>query len=106
MTEDVKNLTWYDRILKECYDRHFVPNQYKKSLLYVDNQASIDFVKSPIENHRSKHIDVRLFFIRDLVYKDAFDLKFIRSKLNLADAFTKPLTKSDLLNFIKNIFVF
>lgn len=104
MTEAVKNLMWYDKILKECHERNIISN-YTKSLLHVDNQAAIDFVKSPIENYRSKHIDVKLFFIRDLVYQDIFDLKFIRSQLNLADPFTKPLTKNDLMRFIETLFL-
>lgn len=66
--------------------------------------ASMDFIKSPIENHRSKHIDVKLFFVRDLYYKEVFILKYINSKNNLADPFTKPLTKSDLNKFKSCIF--
>lgn len=104
MTEAVKNLTWFDRIFNECKTNHLI-SKIEKSVLLVDNQAAIDFVRSPIENYRSKHIDIKLFFIRDLVYQDIFDLRFVRSKLNMADVFTKPLTKHDLMNFIRFIFL-
>ena len=72
--------------------------------LYADNQLAIDFTKSPIENRRSRHIDVKLLFIRDWLIEDKFKLKYISSKLNLADPFTKPLTKFDLNRFISQIF--
>lgn len=103
MTEAAKNLMWYDRVLKECLTSK-VLSSYQKSTLLVDNQAAIDFVKSPIENHRTKHIDVKLFFMRDLVYKDTFNLVFTRSKQNLADVFTKPLTKVELKAFVEHCF--
>lgn len=99
MTETVKELLWFDRILDECVSKNVLFNTKIKSLLYVDNMATIDFVKSPIENHRSKHIDVKLFFIRDLYYKDIFEVRYVKSKDNLADPFTKPLTKHDLDRF-------
>lgn len=72
LTEATKNLVWYDQILRECRNRRIIRASGDKAKLYVDNQAAIEFVRSPIENHRSKHIDVRLFFVKDLVYKEAF----------------------------------
>lgn len=106
MTEVSKELLWFDRILAECFDKKIVSGYKNISNLLSDNQAAIDFVKSPIENCRSRHIDVKLFFIRDLVFENKFTLKFVRSKENLADVFTKPLTKHDLRKFLDNIFSF
>lgn len=103
MTEVTKELIWLDKILGECFDRKIITGSKSNSKLFVDNQAAIEFVKSPIENCRSRHIDVKLFFIRDLVYEGKFELLFICSKKNLADAFTKPLTKFDLKKFIDHI---
>lgn len=104
MTEATKELLWFDRILGECYRKKIITGEGVKSVLYVDNRATIDFVRSPIENHRSRHIDVKLFFVRDLVNENTFDLNFVRSKDNLADIFTKPLTKFELKRFIEHIF--
>ena len=99
MTEAAKELLWFDRILTEGFKRKIFNGRKVKSCLYADNQAALDFVKSPIENYRSKHIDIKLFFIRDLIYKDTFQVKYIKSKENLSDIFTKPLTKFDLNRF-------
>lgn len=104
MTEATKELIWFDRIFDECFEKGVVIGKKVKSVLYVDNRATIDFVRSPIENHRSRHIDVKLFFVRDLVNKNIFDLCFIRSKENVADIFTKPATKFELTKFIQSIF--
>lgn len=105
MTDAVKELIWFDRILEECVKGKFLKGPKLNSLLYVDNQATIEFVKSPIENHRTKHIDVKLFFIRELFYDNAFCLRYVKSKDNFADAFTKPLTKNDLNRFLLKVFL-
>lgn len=104
MTDAVKELVWFDRVLKECIHTQIILDHKLKPLLFVDNQATIEFVKSPIENHRTKHIDVRLFFIRELFYDDTFTLKYVKTTENLADALTKPLTKSCLDIFVNRIF--
>ena len=71
--------------------------------LYCDNNAAISFAKSPVENARTKHIDVRLHFIRDLVNEKLFDIEYVNTKLNLADYFTKAQVKSSLEKFLKII---
>lgn len=104
MTEATKEMNWFYNVLKECFNKRIISGNCVKPILHVDNQAAIEFVKSPIENYRTKHIDVKLFFIRDLYYKDKFELRYIRSKSNLADIFTKPLTKNDLERFLIALF--
>lgn len=105
MTDAVKELVWFDRIFKECANRKLIIDPKTEPILFVDNLATIDFVKSPIENHRTKHIDVKLFFIRDLFNNNAFSIKYVKSKDNPADTFTKPVTKFDLSKFICKLFV-
>ncbi|GFW45262.1 retrovirus-related Pol polyprotein from transposon TNT 1-94 [Trichonephila clavipes] len=91
-------------VLGECFETNVITGQRVESILHVDNRTTIDFVRSRIENYRSKHIDVKLFFVRDSIYKDIFELEFVRSKDNLADIFTKPLTKTELRKFITLLF--
>lgn len=104
MTEASRELIWFDRVLAECYEKKLIFNTKLKPILYVDNMSTIAFVKSPRENYRSKHIDVKLFFIRDLVYKGDFELNYVNSKKNLADIFTKPFSKLELEKFISLLF--
>lgn len=104
LTEATKELLWFDRILEESISKKIIKFKKKKSVLYVDNIATIDFVKSPIENYRTKHIDIKLFFVRNLIYNDTFEIKYVKSKENLADIFTKPLVKIALLKFREHVF--
>lgn len=105
MTEATKELVWFDRIINECFKKKILYGQKVKPNLLVDNMAAIDFIKSPIENYRTKHIDVKLFFVRDLINQDIFEVKHVRSKANLSDVFTKPLTKFDLDKFKSYILI-
>ena len=65
--------------------------------------ATISFVKSPTEKYRTKNIDIKLFFVRDLFYQNFFEDKYARSKENLPNVFM-PLTKFELRKFGGGVF--
>lgn len=104
LTEAAKETVWILHIIDECYNMQIVPDLHYEKLLFCDNSAAIDFSKSAIENSRSKHIDVRYHFLRDLVYSKIFTLKYINTKSNLADILTKPLPKFGLKAFNDQVF--
>lgn len=58
-----------------------------------DNQGAI-FISKNGEIRRSKHIEVKLYFLRDLVQQGIIKLSYIRSDAQEADLLTKPLTKN------------
>ena len=67
--------------------------------LYVDNMGSIELGRNPVFHQRSKHIDTRFHYARDRVLSGLFVLKYVPSKENVADIFTKPCTKVSLDKF-------
>ncbi|GFT45874.1 retrovirus-related Pol polyprotein from transposon TNT 1-94 [Trichonephila clavipes] len=89
MVECIKEITGLDNIMNEYASGDLV-KYANKPVLLADNQAAIDFLKSPIENYHTKHIEVRYHYVRDLFYKGLFEVKYVKSKANLADIFTKP----------------
>ncbi|PNY15934.1 hypothetical protein L195_g012642 [Trifolium pratense] len=60
-------------------------------MIYYDNSSSIKLSKNPIMHGRSKHIDVRFHFLRDLTKDESIELVHCRSEDQLADLLTKPL---------------
>ena len=104
MVETTREIIWLYNVLSECFEYKIITGNKEKPVLYADNMAAINFSKSPIENTRSKHINVKLFFIRELLQNKVFSVRYIRSCLNLADQFTKPLTKYNLLKYVNVIF--
>ena len=77
---------WLRRLLTEV---HF--HQDGSTPIYCDNSSAIKLSKNPVYHGRSKHIDVRYHFLRDLVKDGTIDLLHCRSEDQLADIFTKPL---------------
>ena len=68
--------------------------------ILCDNTSAINISKNPIQHSRTKHIEIRHHFIRDHVQKGDIVLDFIDTKHQLADIFTKPLSK-DQFSYIR-----
>ncbi|KAK2382486.1 putative mitochondrial protein [Trifolium repens] len=62
--------------------------------LYCDNMSAINISKNPIQHSRTKHIDIRHHFIRDLVEDKVVTLEHVATDNQLADIFTKALDAS------------
>lgn len=74
-------------------DMHvFVPS-FK---VFEDNQSCIALIKSPENNKRVKHIDLKYKFICEIVNNKTMTLEFINSKYQLADILTKGQSKDQL----------
>ena len=59
--------------------------------IYCDNTIAINISKNPIQHSRTKHIEIRHHFIRELVDNDTLTLEFIHTNDQKVDLFTKPL---------------
>lgn len=65
--------------------------------LKIDNQSAIRLSKNPEYQKRTKHIDVRYHFLREKVLNKEINTEYICAKEQLADLFTKALTKERLV---------
>ena len=59
--------------------------------VFCDNTSAINLSKNPVQHSKSKHIEIRYHFIRDLVEEKTVYLEFINTDNQKADIFTKPL---------------
>ncbi|KAK6148244.1 hypothetical protein DH2020_019156 [Rehmannia glutinosa] len=59
--------------------------------IFCDNTSAINIAQNPIHHNRTKHIEVRHYFLRDCVSKRKIEMCFVPSQDQLADIFTKPL---------------
>ena len=60
-----------------------------KVILHVDNQAAIDNIKNPMAGKRTKHLDIKTKMIRLYYDEGMFEVQWIPSADNIADALTK-----------------
>ncbi|GKB82280.1 copia protein [Tanacetum coccineum] len=66
---------------------------FNKIPLYYDNRSAIALCCNNVQHSRSKHIDIRHHFIREQVEKGVVELYFVTTDYQLADIFTKALTR-------------
>ena len=59
--------------------------------LFGNNQGAIAIAENPISGGRTKHIDVRYHFIRELVERKVLNTQCTESSNQHADILTKPL---------------
>ena len=65
-------------------------------IIYSDSQSAIHLCKNPVFHERSKHIQVKYHFIRDMISQEVFKLEKIPTEFNPSDMGTKilPLSSS------------
>jgi hypothetical protein len=84
-----KQVLWFTSLFSELsYSIADVPT------ILCDNQAAISISHHPEHHSRTKHIDIACHFLRDLVSKKKLQLKYIRTGDNVADIFTKGLSRA------------
>jgi hypothetical protein len=67
--------------------------------VYGDNQGSIFIASNPVQESRTKHIDIRYHYIHELVGAKKVELMFMPGEMNPADMFIKNLQKVKFLTF-------
>jgi hypothetical protein len=93
-----KKWVWLKCLLSEFGE---LDNQPVKIL--CDNQSAIKSIHNPKFHQRTKHIDVRYHFIRQLQEDGIIDATYVPSKEQKADIFTKPLPKLDFERMRKKL---
>nr|GEZ70132.1 hypothetical protein [Tanacetum cinerariifolium] len=66
---------------------------FNKIPLYCDNRSAISLCYNNVQHSRSKHIDIRHYFIREQVENGVVELYFVTTDYQLADIFTKALPR-------------
>lgn len=97
-TEAVKKAIWLRGLVGE------LGMQVKESTVYCDSQSAIHLTRNPMYHERTKHIDVRMHFIRDVVALGTVMVKKIPTADNPADMMTKLVATSKFrqcLNLIR-----
>ncbi|XP_047168303.1 secreted RxLR effector protein 161-like [Vigna umbellata] len=74
---------WLSELLKEL-------KILKENSMQVrmDNTSAINLARNPVSHGRSKHIEVKYHFLRDMVNKGRVELAYCKTDLQLVDLFT------------------
>ena len=86
------------KFLRQLYS-DMTNNERDTVLLHVDNKGAIALSRNPVHHQRSKHIDIKFHFIRSEIEDKVIELSYVSSEQNIADLFTKPVSKRKLNYF-------
>ncbi|KAK9712758.1 hypothetical protein QE152_g24749 [Popillia japonica] len=89
LSEACTEVIWIKRILQEMGLK--ISNAIE---IFEDNQSCINLTKNAVLHKRTKHIDIRHNFVRDLVEEKEVIVKYIQSEHQVADLMTKALSRS------------
>ena len=103
--EACKEAIWLGRLVADLEIKIEMPK------LHCDSQSAIHLSKNSSFHLRSKHIDARYHWVRDVLEKKLLELNKVHTEKNVSDMLTKVVTKDKHLfcrsgagmeNFVSN----
>jgi histone deacetylase 1/2 len=98
MANATTEVIWLESLLKELGVRLTQP-----PCLWCDNLGATYLLANPVFHAREKHIEIDFHFVRERVRRKQFQVRFISSKDQLADGFTKALPINKFEAFRDNL---
>ena len=94
----------YECMLEILWTKYFLEAQgyeTEQTIVYQDNKSTILLAKNGknSSSKRTKHINIRYFFIQDRWKRGEFDIQYCSTDEMLADIFTKPLQGKKFVMF-------
>ena len=69
------------------------------TIIHCDNQSCLKLTENPVFHDKSKHIELKYHFIKDMVQRGAIKLQYIRTDEQIAAILTKPLSFGKFVHF-------
>jgi hypothetical protein len=88
---------WVQSILKELC----IPSP-SYARLWCDNLGTTYLSVDPVFHARTKHIEIDYHFVQERVARKLLEIRFVSTKDQLADGFTKHLSERQLSCFRRN----
>lgn len=93
MSAASQEIVWLKGLYYELLQENMEP-----MTLFSDSKSAIDLAHNSMYHGRSKHIDIRHHFIRDLVQENFMKIKHVGTNEMVADALTKPLPRKKFVD--------
>ncbi|XP_021618765.1 uncharacterized mitochondrial protein AtMg00810-like [Manihot esculenta] len=98
MAHTAAELTWLEYLLK---DLQVFPE--KPPILYGDNLSALHLTINPVLHSRSKHVALDYHYVRERVAQGVLITRYIPLAYQIADIFTKSMTKTRLAQFRRKL---
>ena len=81
-------VVWLRKLIFGLFDQ--VPDS---TIIYCDNQSCIRLSEHPVFHERSKHIEIKYYFIWDKVHEREVNIQYISIDEKTIDILTNPLSR-------------
>jgi hypothetical protein len=85
---------WLRKLLTSLFNL-----EMEATVILCDNQSCIKMAENHVFHDKSKHIEIRYHYIRDMVQRGAIKLQYVSTDEQVADVLTKPLSRVVLMHF-------
>ena len=96
----VQEVIWLKRFLNHLGVVNGLSNYV---IVNCDSQATIAFTKNPKYHLKTKHINIRYNFVRDIVAQKNVRLEYISTHKMIIDPFTKPVPRDLVQGHVKSL---
>ena len=82
---------WLRKLLYNLFDL-----QLDSTFIYCDSLSCVKLLENPVFHEKSKHIEIKYHYIRDMVQRGAVKLQYVVTDGKIANVFTKPLASLEV----------
>jgi hypothetical protein len=98
LSVEVRGAVWLRKLLTDLFDHEMDP-----TIIHCDNQSYVKLSENPVFHDRSKHIEIKYHYIRDMVQRKSVHVQYLPTHEKIANIFTKPLAKMKFEYFCERL---
>lgn len=95
LSEATREAMWMRNFSQEIEMNHITAGN--PIIIHLDNQGTKKLAENRAASERTKHIDLKVFFVQDIIENNIIELKYVPSQENLADSLTKTINPSRII---------
>jgi hypothetical protein len=89
-----REAVWLRKLISDLFSTELEP-----TVIHCDNQSCIKLTKNPVFHDRSKHIEMRYHYVRDMVQKNVLSIQYVSTTEQTTNILTKPLSLAKFVYF-------
>lgn len=89
-----REVVWLRNLLARLFGQSMEP-----TVIHYDNQSYVKLSINPVFHDRTKHVEIKYHYIKDMVQRKAIQLRYICTDEQTADILTKPLSRLKFVYF-------
>jgi hypothetical protein len=79
---------WLQNLIEKLFDL-----ELEETCIFYNNQSCIKLSVNLVCHDKSKHIEIKYHYIREMIKKGAVKLQYVPTDEQVADVLTKPLSR-------------